>query len=194
MDLDKIRDAFTAHGFAFTCFDTGAAARAYLAQECAGKTVSLGGSMTLEAIGAFEALEEAGCTTQWHWKNGGKCVQACDIYLTSANGLSETGEIVNLDGAGNRVSATIYGPQQCFTVCGINKLAPTLAAAVERTRKVAAPKNAQRLGVRTPCVVDGQCHDCNSPARICRALTILFCPPIGFTRHEVVLIGEELGF
>lgn len=194
MELSKVLESFRAHGFAVTYFDTASEAKAYLLGECAGKTVSFGGSMTLDGMGVYEALRDAGETVSWQWKDGGGYVQDSDVYLTSANALSETGEIVNLDGRGNRVAAAIYGPKACFTVCGVNKLMPTLEAAVKRVREVAAPRNAQRLSCKTPCAVDGKCHDCRSPGRICRALTILLAPPIGFERCELVLIGETLGY
>lgn len=194
MELAKVKEAFERHGFAASYFETAAEARAYLAAQCAGQAVTFGGSVTLDQLGAFDALTAAGCTVNWHWKNGGARVQDCDIYVTSANGLSETGEIVNIDGTGNRVAAAIYGPAACFTVCGLNKLAPTLADAIGRARNIAAPKNAQRIGAHTPCAADGKCHDCNSPGRICRALSVVFRPPMGFTRYELVLVGEDLGY
>ncbi len=192
--LDRICAAFRAHGFAVTYFETGAHAVDYLAAACAGHTVTFGGSMTLDALGAYDALTGAGATVHWHWKNGGVHVQDSEIYVTSANGLSETGEIVNLDGTGNRVSAAIYGPARCYTVCGINKLAPTLEDAIHRAREIAAPRNAQRLQCKTPCARDGICHDCASPARICRAMSVLFAPPFGFAQYELVLIGQPLGY
>lgn len=194
MELSKVCAAFERNGFSFTYFETGAEATAYLARACAGKTVSFGGSMTLRELGAYDALRAAGADVSWHWQNGGVCRQDSEVFVTSANGLSETGEIVNLDGMGNRVAAAVYGPQTCFTVCGVNKLAPDVEAAVRRTRELAAPRNAQRLSCKTPCAVDGKCHDCRSPARICRALSILLAPPLGFTRYEIVLVGETLGY
>lgn len=194
MELDKVCAAFRAHGFAVTYFERAADATAYLATACAGHSVSFGGSMTLDTLGAYDALTNAGAAVHWHWKNGGVRVQDSEIYVTSANGLSETGEIVNLDGSGNRVSAAIYGPKRCYTVCGVNKLVPTLADAIRRTREVAAPRNAQRLQCKTPCAVDGLCHDCQSPARICRALSVLFAPPMSFAHYELVLIGQDLGY
>ena len=79
-------------------------------------------------------------------------------------------------------------------MCGVNKLCPDLASAVERARNVAAPLNAKRLGAKTPCAADGKCHDCKSPARICRAMAIHMGPPLGMEKCEVVLIGEALGY
>lgn len=194
MELPNVIRAFAGRGFAVSHFDTAAGAREYLAGQCAGKTVSFGGSMTLKELGAYEALTKMGADVSWHWVSPGQYRQDSEIYITSANALSETGEIVNIDGAGNRVSAAIWGPKTCFTVCGINKLAPSLDSAITRARQIAAPRNAQRLGCKTPCATDGKCHDCRSPARICRVMTVLMAPPIGFARYELVLVSEALGY
>lgn len=118
--------------------------------------------MTFQEMGFPEAFADS-TEVHWHWVTKGEYYQTPDIYLTSANALSESGEAVNIDGTCNRVAGTLYGPKQCMFVCGINKLCPDLASAVERARNVAAPKNAQRLGTRTPCAADGKCHDCKSP-------------------------------
>ena len=193
LNVDAICKAFTGRGFAFTYFPTAAEARAYLTDVCTGKSVSLGGSMTLQALGFPDAFRY-GTAVHWHWVRKGEYFQKPDIYLSSANALSETGEIVNIDGTGNRVSATLFGPKQCIFVCGVNKLCPDLASAVERARNVAAPLNAKRLGAKTPCAADGKCHDCKSPARICRAMAIHMGPPLGMEKCEVVLIGEALGY
>ena len=92
------------------------------------------------------------------------------------------------------MAATLYGPEKVYFIVGLNKLAPTLEAAIDRARNVAAPKNAQRLGTRTPCAADGKCHDCKSPARICRALVVHMGAPKGFEKCEIVLVGESLGY
>lgn len=191
-DVDALEKAFTGHGFAFSYFETKEQAVAYLAEQCAGKRVGFGGSMTLDELGAFDALSQT-ADVHWHWKGEKPCVDA-EVFLTSANGLSTTGEVVNLDGASNRVAASLYGAKECFVVCGVNKLAPSLEAAVARTRNIAAPRNAQRLNRKTPCAVTGKCHDCRSPERICSSLVIHLAPPLSFQRYEIVLIGEVLGY
>lgn len=191
-DVDGLQKTFTGRGFAFSYFATKEAAAAYLARECAGKRVGFGGSMTLDAMGAYDALSQT-ADVHWHWKGEKPCVDG-EIFVTSANGLSATGEIVNIDGASNRVAASLYGAKTCFMVCGLNKLAPTLEAAIERARQIAAPRNAQRLKAKTPCAVDGKCHDCRSPGRICRSLVVHMGPPLSFERYEIVLIGEILGY
>ena len=110
------------------------------------------------------------------------------------NLLVETGEIVNIDGKCNRVAATLFGPKRCIFVCGVNNLRPDLQSAIERARNIAAPLNAKRLNKKTPCAVDGRCHNCKSPERICRAMVIHMGVPSGFESCEVVLIGEKLGY
>lgn len=191
-DVDALRKAFTSHGFAFSYFETKEQATAYLAQAVKGKRVGFGGSCTLDELGAYEALSET-AEVHWHWKGEPPCVDA-EVFLTSANGLSATGEVVNIDGASNRVAASLFGAKTCFVVCGVNKIAPSLHAAIERARNVAAPRNAMRLNKKTPCVMDGKCHDCRSPERICRSLVVHMGPPLSFDRYEIVLIGETLGY
>ena len=120
---------------------------------------------------------------------------AAPIYLTSVNGLAETGELINIDGTGNRVASTIFGHEEVYFLIGRNKLAPDYDAALWRARNIASPKNAHRLGCKTPCAVKGdKCYDCSSPERICRALAVLWEKPKGIGRAEVVLIDEDLGY
>ena len=116
-----------------------------------------------------------------------------DVYITSANGLTENGEVINIDGAGNRVASTLYGHKRVYFIIGRNKLAPTYDEALWRARNIAAPKNAQRLGKKTPCAVKGdRCYDCKSPDRICRGLVVLWGPSMG-VETEIVLVDEDLG-
>ena len=117
-----------------------------------------------------------------------------DVYLTSVNGLAETGELINIDGTGNRVSGELFGHKKVYFIVGRNKLAPTYEEALRRARNVASPKNAQRLGVKTPCAVKGdRCYDCKSPERICRGLVVLW-EKMKSCEMEVVLIDEDLGY
>jgi L-lactate utilization protein LutB len=118
----------------------------------------------------------------------------CDTYLAGTNAISEDGQLVNIDGNGNRVAAMIYGPKQVIVAAGMNKVAKTLPDAVVRARNIAAPANVQRFpGLKTPCNETGSCADCLSPDTICSFLvTIRYCKPAG--RIKVVLIGKDLGF
>lgn len=193
MDIQEVMENFRRRGYSCVYFDTGEQAARYLLEKTAGKTVSFGGSVTLSEIGAYQALGER-AAVRWHWKEDGYC-QDAEVYISSANALSEKGDIVNIDGRCNRVAGTLYGAESCYFVCGINKLCPTLEDAIFRARNVAAPKNAKRLGVNTPCAKNGdRCYDCASPERICRAMVILTNPPTGKAAYEVVFIGQTLGF
>ena len=200
MKLEAVKTALEARGYAVTVFPTARAAADYLDTAIDRETVGIGGSMTVEEMGLFPRLA-AHNEVIWHWhpRDGrtaeGELAAArtASVYLSSVNALSEEGEIVNIDGTGNRVAATLYGHRKVYFLVGCNKLAPTESEAISRARNVAAPKNAARLGRPTPCTVTGRCMDCRSPARICRALTVLWEAPRG-AEYEVVLIGEALGY
>ena len=131
----------------------------------------------------------------WHWEGGNLAEAATtEVYLTSANGVAETGELINIDGNCNRIASSVYGHKRVYFVVGINKIEPDYDRALWRARNVAAPKNAQRLGRKTPCAVKGdRCYDCKSPERICRGLSVIWGRPTPVETMEVVLIGEELG-
>ena len=115
-----------------------------------------------------------------------------DVYLSSANAISEDGVIVNIDGNGNRVAAITWGPRKVIFVIGLNKVAQTVEAALARARSTASPVNAARFDIKTPCQTDGVCHNCNSADSICNYVHFLRNSPRG--RHQVVLVGEDLGY
>lgn len=116
-----------------------------------------------------------------------------DVYLTSANAISEDGVIVNIDGNGNRVAAISWGPKKVIFVIGLNKVAQTIEAAIARARGIASPINSQRFDINTPCRIDGTCHNCNSPESICSYVHILRNSR-NANRHIVILVGEDLGY
>ena len=164
----------------------------------AGKTVGIGGSMTVETIGLYDKLLDKAADVAWHWKtepNEAKERAAkAEVYVSSANGIAETGEIINIDGAGNRVASNLYGHGKVYIVAGVNKVCPDVESAFQRARNVAAPKNARRFGKNTPCVTgELKCYDCRSPERICRGVSMLMEPLMGMP-VEVVIINEELGY
>jgi L-lactate utilization protein LutB len=195
MDLNKTIQNLEGRGFKVSHFESAREAAAFIAGQVSGKTVGIGGSKTIEALGLFDALSENN-TVFWHWKVPGretlKAAALTDVYLCSANAISEDGEIFNIDGTGNRIAATVFGHEKLFIVAGTNKIAPDFDAALYRARNVAAVKNCARFGKKTPCQTDGKCHDCRSPERICRALTVLWEPMNGM-ETEVVLIDGEFG-
>ena len=196
-DFTKVQQALERRGYTVRTFAAAEEAAAYLDGAIDGKTVGFGGSATLDALGVYDKLA-AHNTVIWHWKQEANAARKAAMqtqgYLSSANGLAESGEIVNIDGTGNRVSATLFGHEKVYFVIGRNKLAPTYEEALWRARNIAAPKNAQRLGRKTPCAVHGdRCYDCKSPERICRGLAVLWARPNATEEMEVVLIGEALG-
>ena len=197
MTLENAKKNLEARGFRAKVFATAAEAVAYLDGAIDGATVAFGGSITLQQMGLKEKLETHN-DVAWHWTDGPEAhsrAAKAQVYIASANGLAETGEIINIDGAGNRVAATLYGHERLYFVVGRNKVAPTYEEALWRARNIASPKNAQRLGKKTPCAAKGdKCYDCKSPDRICRALTVLWEAPTGVGRSEVVLIDQELGY
>ncbi len=194
-DFEKLTKNLEQRGFQVSRFATAREAAAYLDSQISGTTVAFGGSMTLKELDLYPILSRHNRVI-WHWE-GGTLEEAMgtEVYITSANGLAETGEIINIDGTGNRVAATIYGHKRVYFVVGSNKIAPDYDAALWRARNIASPKNAQRLGKKTPCAVNGdRCYDCQSPERICRALSVLWEKPGGAERVEVVLVDESLGY
>ena len=167
----------------------------------AGSSVTWGGSMTIRDIGIPDALRQKGCyeVLDRDLVEGDEAkvqmyVRAftTDVYLSSANAISEDGVIVNIDGNGNRVAAITWGPKKVIFVIGLNKVAQTVEAALARARCTASPINAARFDIKTPCQTDGVCHNCNSSESICNYVHFLRNSPRG--KHTVILVGEDLGY
>lgn len=192
IDFKDIEKNFKTRGFGFSVFESKKSASEYITQICKNKTVGFGGSMTLYEMGIFEKMKENNIDVHWHWKDEPIYMDG-EIYITSANGISKGGEIVNIDGACNRVAATLYNTKRCIIVAGTNKLTPDLQSAIERAKNIAAPLNAKRLNKNVPCVKTGKCEDCKSKERICRAMTILMMPPSKM-ECEIIIICEDLGY
>lgn len=195
-DLKKAAENLKSRGFNVQLFQTKEAAADYLNKAIDGRTVGFGGSVTLRDMGLYESLSTHN-SVYWHWQgtpiSTGEAEKA-QVYLSSVNGLSEDGDLINIDGNGNRVASMLYGHEKLYLVVGRNKLAATYDEALWRARNIAAPKNAQRLQTKTPCAVKGdRCYDCKSPNRICRGLAVLWRPMSGM-ETEVVLIDEDLGY
>ena len=167
-----------------------------------GSSVTWGGTMTVRELGIPQVLKDRG-TLEVLDRDLAKTPEdkqamylkafSADVYLSSANAISEDGVIVNIDGNGNRVAAITWGPKKVIFIIGLNKVAQTVEAALARARSTASPINAARFDIQTPCQLDGQCHNCNSPQSICNF--------IHFTRNSskpgriiVVLVGENLGY
>ena len=193
-DMEKLRRNLENNGFATSYFETAEEAARYLDGKLDGKSIGIGGSMTAQQMG-LDKLLPAHNTVHWHWLGGtAQDAAQAQVYISSVNGLAETGEIINIDGTGNRVVGTICGHEALYLLVGVNKIAPDCDKALWRARNIAAPKNAQRLGRKTPCAEKGdRCYNCSSPERICRALTVLWKKPGGIPYAEVILINQELG-
>lgn len=164
-------------------------------------SVTWGGTMTLEESGLKKALYDGNYkiidrdTAKDEEERGNLLRQAffSDFFITSANAISESGVIYNIDGTGNRVAAICFGPKNVLIIAGMNKIAGSEEAALERARKTAAPINAMRFDVKTPCKVTGTCANCKSESCICRKVTALrYGDPN--RRIKVILVGENLGF
>lgn len=201
MEREAVKKAFESKGYSVRCFDTAQEAAGYLNGAIDGKTVGFGDSQTLKDMGLYEMLATHNqVRSPMHLREGESFDRAAEdcvgtqVYLLSVNGATVSGEMVNIDGHGNRVSCSLFGHEKVYFVFGVNKLEPTLEKAIWRARNIAAPQNARRLGYRTPCAVKGdRCYDCNSPDRICNAM-VLHLHKLSRCETEVVIIGEKLGF
>ena len=173
-----------------------------LAMIAPGSTIGVGGSVTLRQIGLIEALESRGHAVYQRW--GAQVTQAtdmdsrraqlaCAVFLSSSNAVTVEGELVNVDGIGNRVAAMIFGPEKVIVVAGWNKIVPDVNAAIQRIRNIAAPMNAKRLELNLPCAKVGYCVDCDVPENMCRVTTIISRKPRK-TDMSVVLVAEQLGY
>lgn len=195
MDLEKTVSNLKSRGFGVSCFLTAEEAVDYLSGQISGVSVGIGGSKTVDQIGLYDRLCENN-EVFWHWKNSApdtrQKANAADIYISSANAISEDGEILNIDGMGNRLAGQIWGHKKVYIVSGTNKICPDFESALFRARNIAAVENCKRFANNQPCQIDGKCHDCRVPSRVCRALLVLWEPMMGM-ETEIVLIDQELG-
>ena len=186
---------------AYYCVNREEACRKALELISEGSVVGWGGVLSAHQIGLIEALKRGNyhtidrdqCKTPEEKAKAARDCFDADVFLTGANALSLTGEMVNVDGNGNRVGAILYGPKHVLVIAGMNKVCDTLEEAVRRARTVAAPMNEQRFLGKTPCAVTGVCADCVSEDCICNQIVITRrSRPEG--RIRFILVGEELGF
>lgn len=167
-----------------------------------GNSVSFGGSMTLEEAGILSALRDrsdialidrAKAQTPDETAKMYHDALSCNRYFMSANAITQSGELVNIDGNGNRLAALIYGPEQVIVVAGMNKIVPTVTDAVDRVRNTATPLNCIRLNQATPCASTGVCADCLSSDCICNQIVVTRRSG-NPDRIKVILVGEALGY
>lgn len=162
--------------------------------------VSWGGSVSINDIGLRpyvlehrQVIDRDTAKTPEERKELLRKALLCDTFIMGTNAATEDGQLYNIDGNGNRVAALIFGPKQVVVIVGMNKVEPTLEAAITRARTVASPINMQRFSKKTPCAVTGMCADCNSPDSICNQMVrTRRCAPAG--RIKVILVGENLGY
>jgi len=202
--IDKVIESLKKNEMEAAYFQTVAEAREEVLRRIpSGARVGIGGSITLREMGILEALEKRGNEVYDHWKEGlskerrqevGKMQQRADFFLASTNALTLDGKLINVDATGNRVASMIFGPERVMVIAGVNKIVKNLNEGLARVKKVAAPRNCQRRKDPTPCAQDLICHNCDTPARLCRVTTIIERRPWGIKEFAVILVGEELGY
>jgi len=166
-----------------------------------GSTISWGGSMTIRDSGVtkmlkagnYEVFDRDDVTTQEDKLRIYRKAFECDYYLASVNAISEDGVIINIDGNGNRVAAITWGPEHVILIVSLNKVCQDVDAAIKRARSTAAPTNMARFDFKTPCQIDGTCHDCKSKDSICNYISIQRMSHPA-KRHIVILTSEDLGY
>ena len=196
-----VKNLISRHFDAYYCADREAALTKALELIPQGASVGWGGTMSaveiglLDAVrtGNYEAIDRENAKTKEEKDKMGMACLGADVFITGANAMSLDGQMVNIDGTGNRVAAIIYGPKQVLVVVGMNKVCDSIEDAVCRARTVASPMNKQRFNNETPCAITGICADCKSEGCICNQIVITrHCRPTG--RICFLVVGEELGF
>jgi len=198
--FDKVEKMLRLNGFEVTVCANKEEAAEYLNGKIDGVSVGIGGSKTVEALGLYEMLTEHN-EVYWHWKMDPDYARekaaTTDVYLCSANGLAETGEIINVDGNGNRVASTLWGHKKIYFVIGRNKLAPDYDAAVARCRNIACTTRVADFDLEATCAKAGttgvKCWDCHNQHRACRGMVTLWMPMENID-YEVFLFDEDLGY
>ncbi|WP_027399382.1 lactate utilization protein [Anaerovorax odorimutans] len=190
------------NGFSVEYFETSKDAKSALLTDIKkNETVGFGGSMTLTNMGVYEDLVAQGNTAYYHGrakspeerKNIIKNAATADVYLSSSNAITEDGRLINIDGAGNRLSSMLFGHKRLYIVAGINKVVKNYEEAIIRIKNVTCPQNTDRLDCNTPCRNTGKCANCDSPQRICNATLIMERQMYG--AHTIIyLINENLGY
>lgn len=207
MNLDKTIKSLEQKLYKVSCFESYEAAAEYLDSQIDEKIVGFGDSRTIIDMKLYDKLSSHNTVYDPNQSvdNDGfleiarKCLTT-QIYLTSVNAMAETGEMVNIDGTGNRVAGSLFGHEKVYFVVSTNKIEPDLESAVFRARNVAAPKNSLKYDLPTPCVINYKrtgelkCFDCRRPERICNGIITYLRKMNDIDEVEVVLIDEEMGF
>lgn len=207
VDLEKTIRSLEDRLYRVSVFDSAKEAADYLDAEIDGKSVGFGDSRTLIDMGLFERLSAHNTVYDPNQSvdNDGFLEIAVktlttEVFLTSVNGMAETGEMINIDGTGNRVAGSLFGHDRVYFVVGTNKIEPDAERAMRRARNIAGPTNSLKYGLPTPCVAhyretgEKKCFDCRTPERICNGVVTYLRRMNDIEHVEVVLIKEEMGF
>ena len=196
-DFTTVKKNLESKRFRVSTFATAEEAADYLDRSIDGVSVGIGGSVTAEQMGLYEKLSGHN-RVFWHWRPESAAdprreAMTADMYITSVNGMAETGELINIDGNGNRVSAISYGPHHVLFLVSLNKVCSSLETALDRAENTAAAVCAQKFDIQTPCRTTGFCSHCKAPETRCCQILIT-----RYARHperiHVILINDELGF
>jgi len=200
---ERARAALAKNGFETVCVKTKEeAAKLVMKQIQPGMTLGFGGSATIKVLGIPEKAAAAGASILDHNQPGLgneeklailRAQLTCDAFICSANAVTMKGEIMNIDGNGNRVAALTFGPKKNIVVAGANKIVASEEEGWKRIEAWASPMNNKRLNKENPCVKTGQCMNCENPTRICRIYHVLRRKP-SLSNYLVILVGEDLGF
>ncbi|MBZ4662704.1 MAG: hypothetical protein JG776_386 [Caloramator sp.] len=199
MKYEKTIEALQKNGYKVSFFKNSKDAIEYIVENVKGVKIGFGDSLTLSELNLADHLSKYNYVIDPSKFSGDEFFKIAketlltDVYFTSVNAVAETGELVNIDDAGNRIAGSLFGHKKVFFIFGANKIEPNLEKAIWRARNIAAPKNAKRLGIKTPCAIKGdKCYNCSSPERICNALNIYFKKMDG-VESEIIIIDENLG-
>ena len=202
-NYDAVMDALRKKHYQVSFFIKAEEALDYLNHNIDHCTVGFGDSQTMAQMGLYDALSSH--NTVYDPLQGvdnddflkiATLSLTTDIFLTSVNALSATGEMVNIDGTGNRIAGSLFGHKKVYFVIGTNKIVPTLEEAIHRARNIAAPQNALKYSLKTPCAVTGgkQCFDCMSPERICNAMVLYLRRMNDVEEVEIILVDDDMGY
>ncbi len=201
MVQDKFVKKLEQKGYKVRTFRQKEKAAQYLQEQFHNDTIGFGDSQTLLHMGLYALLSKNNIVydpNQFddndNFLKTAKKALTAKYFLTSVNAITEDGIIINMDGTGNRVAGSLFGHEKVFFIFGTNKIVSNIEEGVWRTRNIAAPQNAKRIGCNTPCALKGdRCYDCNSPYRICSGLLIQY-KKMNDSDAEIIIIDEDLGF
>ncbi|MBS4540149.1 lactate utilization protein [Clostridium sp. D2Q-11] len=199
--INRTIESLQKNGFIVDYFEDINGAKKHILEKIDQKVdVGIGGSMTIFESGLHTDLMDRGNGISWHWleKPEDKYMaleraSRTPIYMSSANAITQDGKIINIDGVGNRVASTFYGHDTVYIIAGVNKIVENIEDGIKRIKTDACPKNAERLGLNTPCRHTGKCHDCKSDDRMCNVTVIIESKPAK-TDINIILVNESLGY